>query len=672
MLRYLPALSSIFSPKTPWTSRSKASNKLQCVYQNLEARRVLAGISFDASTGFVTIAGSAGNDFSYVTASSVSQIQVSLTGFTAQTFNTSEVNRIFFYGLDGDDFFQNETSIACEAYGGEGNDELYGGEGDDRLAGGPGNDLLKGGGGNDKLFGISGFNQIYGGDGDDELWGGTNNDSLYGEGGNDFINTGGGTNFADGGDGDDIIFSGAAISNFLIGGNGDDYIVGGNGNDRIEGGAGNDRLFGGAGDDNIFGGDDDDFLRGGIGHDFIDGGEGNDTIFGDTGNDEIIGANGNDRLFGGPGNDRILGNAGNDEISGGAGDDELYGGDGDDIIYGGDGDDVVRAGAGNDFVYGQAGNDELFGQDGDDLLNGGSGDDILHGQEGNDRLIGGAGNDRLYGGNGNDFLSAGDGNNSLFGGVHGTNRLVGGSGNNRFLLADSAINEVFSFKTGVDVRIVFRNGLDFWTNTEIRVVDDSLHDMHLRSGNTRALRATLTDRPLVFIKDKTLASLRYGTNELATITITTVNPVTGLPRTITYQEQQIRLPDWDEFNESTNLMVRAEVAREIAYNWASEETMANVHLSLSGIFPRFADYSGWTSVSPPEPLLPEYLKSLDNQWWYFKNATFTENFARYNPAADFASVWKFYFDPRVTQAQRDAFFDKLEFIDELFSKLATI
>lgn len=199
-----------------------------------------------------------------------------------------------------------------------------------------------------------------------------------------------------------------------------------------------------------------------------------------------------------------------------------------------------------------------------------------------------------------------------------------------------------------------------------------LHAMHMRAGTTRVLEGTETNRPVVFIKDHTIDSPRYGTNELATIELVTVNPNTGLPQTITYREHQIRLPEWDEFNDSTNLMVSAEVAREIAYNWASTEAMSNVHFSLNGVFPSFSSYSGWTNVMPDPGVISDYWLSLDQQWWYIKNTLFTEHYARTNPAADFAAVWKFYFDFSVTPAQRVPFTDKIDYIDDFFAKLGPL
>lgn len=696
MLRYIASVSKIFSKNSNGTFRNKATvNAFD--YQNLEQRKVLAGITFDVSSGFITILGSSGDDFSFVSNPVPTQVQVSLTGFPTQMFPASQVTRVFFEGLAGNDFISNTTGVPLEADGGEGvdrlfggtgNDELRGGDGDDILGGGAGNDTLLGGGGidsincgagndfadgqagNDVIFGVSGTNQLYGGDGNDQIVGGTQDDQSWGGVGDDSISTGEGNNFVDGGDGNDTITSASATSNILLGGNGNDYIRSGNATSRIEGGLGNDTLVGGNGIDFIFGQGGNDVIRGGSNNDYLDGGSGNDRIFGDDGDDELAGGNGDDLMNGGNGNERMFGGVGNDTISGGAGNDEIFGQDGNDIVYGEGGDDVIFGNAGNDMAYGMDGNDKMYGGDGDDLLNGGAGDDLLDGQNGNDSMIGADGNDRLYGGNGNDILNAGNGNNGLFGGINGTKQLVGGTGKNRFLVAETATNQLSNFKSS-DAQINFRNGNRAWSNAEIFAVDGGLHDLHMRAGNTRILKATFTNRPLVFIKDLAVDSIRYGFNSLETIQENVIDPITGQITVQTYQEHQIRLPEWNELDATSNLVVRAEVAHEIGHIWASDASMAAAHPPLNGVFSRFSNVSGWTNVEPPQGVIADYYKSQDNQWWYFRTATFTESNANYNPAADFAASFKYYFDPRVNPADRVAFTEKMEIIDEIFAKLSS-
>ena len=97
---------------------------------------------------------------------------------STDTFCACKVLSILFDGRGGDDRFHNDTSVDCDAYGGDG---------DDILKGGSGRDILKGDLGNDEIFGRGGFDQLYGGDGSDELDGGDDGveDTLHGAGGND-------------------------------------------------------------------------------------------------------------------------------------------------------------------------------------------------------------------------------------------------------------------------------------------------------------------------------------------------------------------------------------------------------------------------------------------------------------------------------------------------------
>jgi hypothetical protein len=94
------------------------------------------------------------------------------------TFCPCKVSAIWFDGRGGDDRFHNDTSIDCNAYGGDG---------DDILKGGSGRDILVGDRGDDQLFGRGGFDQLYGDQGHDELDGGDDGveDWLHGSGGND-------------------------------------------------------------------------------------------------------------------------------------------------------------------------------------------------------------------------------------------------------------------------------------------------------------------------------------------------------------------------------------------------------------------------------------------------------------------------------------------------------
>lgn len=99
---------------------------------------------------------------------------------------------IYFSGYDGNDSFQNKTSLKSNAWGGNGDDTMIGGSAQDFFDGEAGNDKLFGGGGRDFLFG------------------GANNDFL--DGGGSFT-TGVYTQFFDG------------QADFLSGGTGADKFV---------------------------------------------------------------------------------------------------------------------------------------------------------------------------------------------------------------------------------------------------------------------------------------------------------------------------------------------------------------------------------------------------------------------------------------------------------------
>ena len=112
---------------------------------------------------------------------------------------------------------------------------------------------------------------------------------------------------------------------------------------------------------------------GAAGSDTISGGQGDDTIYGGAGDDEIDGDQGADIIDGGSGADTISGGQGDDIIDGGAGADTLSGGQGDDILDGGAGADTLSGGQGDDtaiFTVGESdgGIDEYDGGSGTDTL----------------------------------------------------------------------------------------------------------------------------------------------------------------------------------------------------------------------------------------------------------------------------------------------------------------
>ncbi|PHZ85144.1 hypothetical protein CRD36_06945 [Paremcibacter congregatus] len=160
-------------------------------------------------------------------------------------------------------------------------------------------------------------------------------------------------------------------------------------------------ILGKAGHDWILTGEGADFIRGASGNDHVKSGPGDDVIFGDVGNDNLSGQEGNDEIYGGEGFDEIFG--GND-------DDQLHGGEGFDILVGGLGNDIIYGDGGNDILSGTLGNDRLFGGEGNDVLSADIGDNILYGGDGDDTLLHGvSGNDEMYGGSGDDYIRAGNG-----------------------------------------------------------------------------------------------------------------------------------------------------------------------------------------------------------------------------------------------------------------------
>jgi trimeric autotransporter adhesin len=186
--------------------------------------------------------------------------------------------------------------------GGTGDDELHGSEGDDTLAGGTGNNQLLGEEGNDTLT-ATGADFLSGGAGDDTYIIDTSNATILDLSGNNRINllravtmsdvtittviqglalTYGSNTLLlkDAASGtlptvvaaDGSAFDGAAITAHIS-----KNLTGAAGTDTLTGGIGNDTLFGLAGDDTLIGGEGNDFLDGGADFNTVIGGQGNDT-----------------------------------------------------------------------------------------------------------------------------------------------------------------------------------------------------------------------------------------------------------------------------------------------------------------------------------------------------------------------------------------------------------
>jgi Ca2+-binding RTX toxin-like protein len=253
-----------------------------------------------------------------------------------------------------------------------------------------------------------------------------------------------------------------------------DVILGDNGNDTLIGSIGNDLLFGNSGDDFLDAGNGNDTLNGGSGNDIFIGGSGNDSLIGGSGIDvadystlgvtitlsgvgtvqKASGVIGNDQLFQverviadatvanntidasasaagvsatadlqaqtiSANNvpvlgtlrfnvinfDNIIGTINNDSIRGDDQNNQLEGNAGNDTIDGGSGNDTINGGSGNDTLNGEVGNDTLNGGTGNDVVRGSDGNDSLSGEAGSDILNGGAGNDTLTGGTDSDIFS---------------------------------------------------------------------------------------------------------------------------------------------------------------------------------------------------------------------------------------------------------------------------
>lgn len=189
-----------------------------------------------------------------------------------------------------------------------------------------------------------------------------------------------------------------AISVYVDGGTGNDWIHTAGGNDTIFGGDGNDRIVTNGGHDTIDAGAGDNWIHAGDGQNEITAGSGSDIIHSGDGRDTIDAGDGHNVIYSGGGNDTITTGDGADWVESGDGADEIRTGAGSDWIDAGNGHDIVFAGSGNDRIDGGRGRDILFGGSGNDIVEGGFGRDILIGGDGRDRIYGGRGDDLLIGG----------------------------------------------------------------------------------------------------------------------------------------------------------------------------------------------------------------------------------------------------------------------------------
>lgn len=145
------------------------------------------------------VSGTTGNDRVVVSQQGRDAYVVSVNAETF-SFRWFDVFRIEVHLDRGDDFFQNDSDLPGDVFGGDGNDTLIGGEsvdrlfgelGDDLLLGREGPDVLRGGPGRDELRGGKGFDELFGGAGRDVLIGGRGSDVIHGDRAKDKIDADG-------------------------------------------------------------------------------------------------------------------------------------------------------------------------------------------------------------------------------------------------------------------------------------------------------------------------------------------------------------------------------------------------------------------------------------------------------------------------------------------------
>ena len=540
------------------------------------------------------------------------------SGFDTETFPTAEVKSVLFVGTEGNDRFENTTSIPSFAFGNEGNDILIGGSGEDHLGGGEGDDQLIGNESSDLL--VAGI-------GNDRIDGNAGDDKAYGTEGENIINLG----------------------------DGDDLVYGGIGPDTIDGGNGNDELYANGGDD------------------IVSGGSGNDIVSGHNGDDLLVGGDGNDKLYGGAGADEIVDLVGWNVLAGGAGDDDLTAGAGRDTLYGGDGEDILRGGGDHDTLAGQAGDDLIYGGDGNDKLFGNSGADELFGGAGSDRLLGLAGNDVLFGGGGSDSLYGGDdhddlygeggsdklfgeeGLDGLFGGVGGRDLLEGGLGRDRFLRhSGDVVTDLFA---NAEVELLFKNSSSYWTDKEISVLDAGFGKLHRTTGDTRVLRNTLDANELTFFKVTNTSTGNPAQNELQMTYLRSGETGILIPGSEEYT-RKISFADWDESDIYQNEFRTRAAIHEIAHNFDSAKEIDSVIPGTSRLWNLFIAQSGWRTTNPNsasfaksrgtsfEPFDIQFDPSINNyrqtptSWWYRTSTDFARDYGKTNPQEDWATTWE--------------------------------
>ncbi|MFO0878256.1 MAG: C2 family cysteine protease [Gemmataceae bacterium] len=185
--------------------------------ESLETRNLLSATLVGSD---LTIEGGSGNDVAYVESkliNGVETLQVKLNG-EVTTFDPNQVQKIYFYGKDGNDTFTaaQTLNIGVIAHGGAGRDTLIGGAAADALHGEGGNDIIRGRAGDDWIHGETGDDTLTGGDGNDWIYGYSGKDTLFGNSGKDHLFDGVGADKLFGGLGNDSLVSIDGFSNDLL------------------------------------------------------------------------------------------------------------------------------------------------------------------------------------------------------------------------------------------------------------------------------------------------------------------------------------------------------------------------------------------------------------------------------------------------------------------------
>ena len=507
-------------PSRKHRRRRKAKTGLQ--FEALEAKNLLATVSFDASAELLVFQADAGEvDIVSVSAASADTLQIQVgsgdqivlggdavgnSGFSlSQTATANDtllvdvgstavsefvanlgdlddtfsvtglagIDSLFVIGSGGNDVIDaSALNVGVALSGGSGNDTLTGGSGNDALNGGGGTDVISGGLGVDTnsfqgiAFGVTATVTANG-----------TGSASYGTVDETFT----GIENLTGSENNDVLTATGVAANILRGEGGNDVLAGGGGTDVIDGGLGNDT---------------NSFQGIGFGVTATVAADGTGTASYGSVNESFAGI---ENLTGSE-NDDVLtatGAAAN-VLRGEGGDDVLAGGGGTDVIDGGLGNDTnsfqgigfgVTASINNDgtgvAAYGPvnetfSGIENLIGSDNADNLTGNDLNNQIEGGLGDDVISGGAGDDVLAGGGGTDTIDGGLGNdtNSFQGIGFGVTASINNDGTG--VAAYGPVNETFS---GIENLIGSDNADNLTGNDLNNQIDGGLGNDVLSGGD---------------------------------------------------------------------------------------------------------------------------------------------------------------------------------------------